>query len=525
VSNSTDSDNSFVAADLHVQATYRLTEALVASEQRMRRRVELLLEIVFETDPGGALVFLNRAWTTVLGYSIEASLGRALSQFVLEEDRPNLEKALRATAIEQSAGHTRIRFVRSDGGIAWMEISASQLADGSAVGAAHDVTVRRQLEQKLLQSQKMEAIGQLASGIAHDLNNILTPILMGAEILLQNRLYEGDRELLSIMGREAARGGAIIKQLLTFSQGREGTRVVVNLGPLVNEIVELMKQTFPRSIIVDQQIPEKTWNVLADPTQLHLILLNLCVNARDAMPEGGRLTVRVSNTLLAMGDPLLPPGEKAGAYVVFEVRDTGVGIAPENKDRIFEPFFTTKAIGKGTGLGLSTVLGIVRSHGGFLHLDSVLRSGSVFKAFVPATDDLEQPARSTTSGVSKSANDHHILIVDDEMSIREVARAALMRQGYRVTVASDGKEGLAQYRMHSDTISLLMTDVMMPVMDGAALINAVRAENQSLPIVAISGLDELEKRAILEAAGVGAFLTKPFSIATLLDVIGKQLAE
>jgi CheY-like chemotaxis protein len=202
-----------------------------------------------------------------------------------------------------------------------------------------------------------------------------------------------------------------------------------------------------------------------------------------------------------------------------------VGIAPENKDRIFEPFFTTKAIGKGTGLGLSTVLGIVRSHGGFLHLDSVLRSGSVFKAFVPATDDLEQPARSTTSGVSKSANDHHILIVDDEMSIREVARAALMRQGYRVTVASDGKEGLAQYRMHSDTISLLMTDVMMPVMDGAALINAVRAENQSLPIVAISGLDELEKRAILEAAGVGAFLTKPFSIATLLDVIGKQLAE
>jgi two-component system, cell cycle sensor histidine kinase and response regulator CckA len=520
-----ESDNEFVAADLHVQATYRLTEALVASEKRMRRRIELLAEIVFETDSGDALVFLNEAWSTVLGHPIEACLGRALREFVFEEDGPAFEMAMKGAVTEHSAGPTRLQFVRADGGIAWMEISASRLPDGGAVGALHDVTARRQLEQQLLQSQKMEAIGQLASGIAHDLNNILTPILMGAEILQQSHDYAGNREILSMMGREAARGGAIIRQLLAFSRGWEGTRLVVRPERLINDIVDLIRETFPRSIVVDQKIPEKTWNVLADPTQLHQVLLNLCVNARDAMPGGGHLTVGASNVTLAETSSQLAPNGKAGPYVLLEVRDSGVGIAPENSDHIFEPFFTTKAIGKGTGLGLSTVLGIVRSHGGFLQFDSVPRRGTVFKVYLPATVDDENLVPAVSTEDRAPGGNRHILVVDDEASIREAARVALTRQGYRVTLAANGKEGLEQFRLHSDTICLLLTDVMMPVMDGAALIKAVRAENQRLPIVAVSGLEDQVMRGDLESAGVNVFLTKPFSIFTLADVIAEQLGK
>jgi two-component system, cell cycle sensor histidine kinase and response regulator CckA len=520
-----ESDNEFVAADLHVQATYRLTEALVASEKRMRRRIELLAEIVFETDSSETLVYLNEAWSAVLGYPIEACLGRALREFVFEEDRPALETAISGSAAELSSGRTRLQFVRADGGIAWLEISASRLPDGGAVGALHDVTARRQLERQLLQSQKMEAIGQLASGIAHDLNNILTPILMGTEILQQTHDLVGNREILSMMGREAARGGAIIKQLLAFSRGWDGARVVVRPERLIKDIVILIKETFPRAITVDQRIPEKTWNVLADPTQLHQVLLNLCVNARDAMPVGGSLTLSASNLTLTESSSQLPPNGKAGPYVLLEVRDTGVGIAPENTDHVFEPFFTTKAIGKGTGLGLSTVLGIVRSHGGFLQFDSVQKRGTVFKVYLPATGDDENPTAAVPTAVRESGRNQHILVVDDEASIREAARVALTRQGYRVTVASNGKEGLEQFHLNSGTIRLLITDVMMPVMDGAALIKAVRAENRNLPIVAVSGLDDQVMRGDVESAGVDVFLTKPFSTFTLADVVAQQLRK
>ena len=783
--NSAEGDARSVAADLHVQATYRLTEALVASENRMRRRIELLSEIVFETDAQGVLVFLNKAWTKTLGHATEASLGQPLSRFILGEDRPAYEAARRSPAT-----HRLVRLVRADGGVSWMEMSASELVDGGAVGALHDittiklaeeeliklslvasytdnlvvitdregrtewvnqsfirrtgytladvagrkpgellqgpatdpetvkrihrlleegssfeaeilnysragepywvlmhispiragdgriqrfvaiqtditerkrtedrmrqmeqeqawqaalfrtsldtlsecvvvsdlsgkpyywnrsalelygygtteraremlpqfdelfelvlpggevvpheewplarairgerirdwectlrhrrekwerlfvhsatlahdlsgkpllavlsmveVTARRNLEHQLRQSQKMEAIGQLASGIAHDLNNILSPILMGSEILQQTRDGGPGADMLAIISREAQRGGAIIKQLLAFSRGWEGERVVVDPEEVAKDILDIARETFSRAIVLDRRIPAKPWNVLADPTQLHQVLLNLCVNARDAMPDGGRLTIAISNVTLSPGDPALPPAGSSGPYVMIEVQDTGVGISPEIKDRIFDPFFTTKPVGQGTGLGLSTVMGIVRGHGGFLHVDSTPQMGASFKVYLPATDVEERPAAAVPSVAGRSARDHHILVVDDEASVRETTKAALMLRGYRVSTASNGEEGLREYRLHAGTISLLLTDLMMPVMDGMALIRAVRAENPGLPILASSGFTEVEKMGGLDAVGIQAFLPKPFSIFSLLETVGKHLPQ
>jgi CheY-like chemotaxis protein len=286
----------------------------------------------------------------------------------------------------------------------------------------------------------------------------------------------------------------------------------------------IMKETFSRSIALSQHVEEGPWSVLVDRTQLHQVVLNLCVNARDAMPEGGRLSVGVFNILLKEDDPLLPQGAKPGPYVRIEVADTGRGIDPAIKDRIFDPFFTTKPMGQGTGLGLSTALGIVRSHGGFIKVDSTPGAGSVFNVFLPATEDAEQTPAPPAAGDPGTGRDHHILVVDDEAAVREMMRAALGLRGYRVTLAANGEEGLARFREHSGTISLVITDLMMPVMDGAALIEAVRRIDPRVPIVASSGLPELDRLGGIQASGVQAFLPKPFSVHALMQVVGKQLA-
>jgi CheY-like chemotaxis protein len=293
---------------------------------------------------------------------------------------------------------------------------------------------------------------------------------------------------------------------------------------LIHDLSKVMHDTFPKSIRVQLELPKNIWAVNADPTQLHQVLLNLCVNARDAMPSGGVLTIRAGNIVLDDVYAGMNPDARAGAYVVIEVQDTGGGISPDDRDRIFEPFFTTKKVGEGTGLGLSTTLGIVKSHGGFINLYSEVGRGSTFKVYIPAiTDEASAEERASTQVGLPRGHGETILVVDDERAVREVAQRTLQRFGYRVMLASHGAEAVALYAQHRDRIAAVLTDMAMPIMDGPALIVALRAMDPAVRIIASSGLDTNGAVARATGAGVHHFAPKPYTAETLLRMLDALL--
>jgi two-component system, cell cycle sensor histidine kinase and response regulator CckA len=419
--------------------------------------------------------------------------------------------------------------VRPDGTERWIRDGAFPVkeADGHVrrvVGVAEDITERKQLESQFLHAQRMEAIGTLAGGIAHDLNNILAPVLMASGLLQERMANQHDQDMLKMIGSSAQRGADIIRQLLTFSRGIEGTRVAVQLRHLIKDMVHIMRETFPRDIAIEQDAPASLWNVTADATQLHQVLMNLCVNARDAMPEGGRLRLHAENAHLPgpAGQPV-PPAQ-AGPYVVVTVTDTGTGMPPQVIDRIFDPFFTTKGVGKGTGLGLSTVMGIVKSHGGLITVASEPGKGTTFRVCLPADPAAVQQAASIPK-IATTGQGELILVVDDEESLRESVQGVLEANHYRVVLAADGKEAVMRYLDNQDRIRLVLTDVMMPVMGGLDLARSLQTINPRLPIIAMTGLHQESRAAEFEALGVTQMLLKPFMPDTLLAAVGQQLVQ
>lgn len=398
------------------------------------------------------------------------------------------------------------------------------------IAVKQDMTEQKALQQHFLHGQRMEAIGTLASGIAHDLNNILTPILMVSSILRGRVQDPEERDLFALAESSAKRGADIVQQLLSFSRSKGGTRALVQARHLLKEIGKIIRETFPREITLQERIGRDLWPVSADATQLHQVLLNLCVNARDAMPDGGTLTLTAGNITLEESHPGMPLNTAPGPYLRLEVADTGTGLRPEIRHRIFDPFFTTKDIGKGTGLGLSTALGIVQSHGGFIQVDSTVGKGSTFKVYLPArTDSLFPPEAATelpAPPVAAAAPDPRtILLVDDERTVRDAARVVLENARYRVLDAANGEDALGLFLQHRAEISLVITDLMMPVMNGLALSRALRAIDSKLAIVCASGLAEEEKRLELARLGVTDLLMKPFSGAALLARVRQELAE
>jgi nitrogen-specific signal transduction histidine kinase/ActR/RegA family two-component response regulator len=386
-----------------------------------------------------------------------------------------------------------------------------------------DITEKKLLEEKFLRVQRLEAIGTLSGGIAHDLNNILAPILMSAGLLRDKLTDARDRELLGLIESSARRGAEVIRQLLTFSRGIEGERASVQLRHLVKEMAGIARETFPRNLTWIDDIPKDLWPIVADPTQLHQVLMNLCVNARDAMPSGGTLTVTAKNVELEMHDTQFGANAVDGPYVLLTVRDTGQGISRAILDRIFDPFFTTKPIGSGTGLGLSTVLGIVRSHGGFVTVYSEPGHGSAFHVYLPATPDA------VTMGTAPAADDlangtgETILVVDDEASIVTAVQLCLERRGYRVLAAANGQAALNVLAANSADVEIVFTDVMMPVMDGLALAREVHRLYPDMPVIASSGLDLQGRPSEIEAGVISEFLTKPYQPPALLAAIRRQL--
>ena len=392
-------------------------------------------------------------------------------------------------------------------------------------GTHSDVTERKQLELRLLHSQRLESIGTLSSGVAHDLNNILTPMLLACDLLKDRMTTPQDREQLGLLQREAKRGAAIVRQLLLFSRNIEGERVVLQPRHLINEMAQIMRETLPRQITVVDDVSADLWCVEADTTQLHQVLMNLCVNARDAMPGGGTLTLRGRN-VPAAEVPLSPEGKLlAVPCVQLTVSDTGTGISPELIDRVFEPFFTTKGVGKGTGLGLSTVLGIAQSHSGFVAIQNQPGKGVAFQVYLPAKVDAMPRASSTPPFPTRSApkSKETILVVDDEESVLLVTQKVLERAGYHILPANSGEEALVIFNQHATSIRLVVTDLMMPGIDGIELARRLRHFSPEIRILGASGISQDGRMKELSKLGFVEVMLKPYELATLVATVQRHV--
>jgi PAS domain S-box-containing protein len=521
-----------VARDITEQKATQ--EAIRQSESRLRALLTSMDDLVLEFDEEGRYVAIWTLRDDLLSHPRAELLGRRIAQVHGEKAAElfisvikRVMKSKMAESLDYSmeviTGHRQ--FVA--------RVSPIVNTDGSCDRVcilSRDVTEQKKLEAQFLRAQRLESIGTLASGVAHDLNNILVPILMAAP-LLRDDLPEAEREkLLTIVQASAERGASIVKQVLTFARGADGDRVLLQPIYVVQEVVKIAEKTFPKSIYVCANYPEDLWTVVADPTQLHQILLNLCINARDAMPTGGRLTLDLENFGVDDHYVSMTPGAKAGPHVLLEVRDTGTGISPENIDKIFDPFFTTKELNHGTGLGLSTVIGIVKSHGGFMQVYSEAGRGTSFKVFLPANvSELAAPL-AIEAAPSPRGNGELLLVVDDENSILQVAKVLLEGQGYRVLTAADAAEALAIFALRLNEIELVLTDLAMPFMDGVALIRTMQKMKPGVRLVASTGRGGQDGRADeIAHLNVRASLTKPYNknklLTTLHDVLTQPSAN
>jgi len=389
--------------------------------------------------------------------------------------------------------------------------------------AIRDLTERKRVSAQVIKTQRLESIGTFAGNIAHDLNNALAPVLMSLELL--HKQNPNSSELVNTIESGANRGADMLRQLLVFSKGSYIEPQIVQTATLLDEILEIIRSTFPKNIELNAEIAEDLHPVLGDPTQIHQVLLNLCVNARDAMPDGGSLSVLAENVEVDASYASAIAGAHPGSYVMWRISDTGGGIPPEILDRIFEPFFTTKALGKGTGLGLSIVVGIVKSHHGFINAYSTLMKGSTFAVYIPA--DLTGAAVTGAIETKQAyfmGNGEAILIVDDSVGMLSAAKAVLTALNLHVFTATDGQDALEVVKQFGNAFSAVITDVHMPNMDGLAFVRELRAFLPDVRIIVISGnLDEDEANGFIEM-GVHTFLEKPFTQEKLTTALAHAFA-
>lgn len=368
----------------------------------------------------------------------------------------------------------------------------------------------------------MESIGTLASGIAHDLNNILTPILASTALLRANPSQEKFERTINAIENSAFRGAEIVKQVLTFARGAEGERKPLEAEPMIREVEEIARNTFPKSITIKTQLPSGLWSLLGDTTQIEQMLVNLCINARDAMPGGGDLTISAQNIEITDDATRFNIEVEPGSYLQITVRDTGSGIPDEIADKIFDPFFTTKQAGQGTGLGLSSLLGILKGHKGGIRVESAPGRGSAFHLYLPALSARGSSPVLRAMDRVEIGEGGLILVVDDEPSVREITQTILEAAGYDVIVKSNGEEALLVFRERQKEITAVVTDLLMPSMDGSELIRMILDMAPATRVMAFSGLIDKNTDAS-RMRGVKAFIQKPFRAEDLLDALETTL--
>ncbi|MEY2540649.1 MAG: hypothetical protein QOI22_251, partial [Verrucomicrobiota bacterium] len=495
------------------------------AEDRLREQARLLdlaQDAIMVRDMEDRVEFWNHGAEKLYGWTAAEVQGKKASGF-LYKDEPAATAAARAAVIKDGKWAGECTHSCRDGGTVmvrsrWTLVRDALAAPNSILIINTDVTEQKKLETHLLRAQRLESIGTLASGVAHDLNNILTPILMCAEVLKGDPMREDIPALVSMIEESAKRGASVVKQVLTFARGVEGERVSIKPNHLIEEMIDIARKTFPKLIEIRSRYAEDLWSIEGDPTQLHQVLLNLSVNARDAMPNGGSLTIGAENFDVDEHYASISPGAKAGPHVLLRVRDTGSGMARAVIDKIFDPFFTTKDVGKGTGLGLSTAFGIVKSHGGFISVYSEIGRGTTFKIFLPA-QLKEVPDESGMTPELLRGHGELVLLVDDEANILRVTKMTLENKNYQVISASDGRGALKIFSEQSDSIKAVLTDMDLPHMGGMALAREIKKIKPEMALIASTGQGEHTNVAELQPLGVVNFLMKPYDTGKLLQTL------
>lgn len=500
------------------------------AEQQIREQAALLdqaQDAILVRDLDQNIQFWNKGAEHLYGWTSEEAVGKNAEGLIYKEHSAQFDAA-RQAVIDNGEWKGEMRQTRRDGAEIIVESRWTLVRDEKGLASSiliinTDITEKKRMEAQFLRAQRMESIGTLAGGIAHDLNNVLSPILMAIDMLQLKSADETSKKWFDVLRTNAERGGNMVRQVLSFARGVEGERVALQPKHLIKEIVKILRETLPKSIEINFNIPNDLWIISADATQMHQVLMNLCVNARDAMPEGGSISIKAENVVVDENYARMHIEAKAGRFVVVSVADTGPGMSSEIQSRIFEPFFTTKEMSKGTGLGLSTALTIVKSHGGFINVYSELHKGSQFALYLPALDtpgNVEPAALQTDLPLGRG---ELILVVDDEDSIREITRGTLETFGYRVVTASDGTEALALYADKKNEIAVVLTDMVMPFMDGLATIRALQRMNPEVRIIAASGLGTGQRAGEGALEGVAVFLNKPYTAEKLLRTLAKVL--
>lgn len=501
------------------------------AEQRIREQAQLLdkaRDAIMAYDMEGRVVYWNKSAERLTGWSEEEMMGETARERLYAPDQQEKLRSCYDTMMEEGEWTGELDLQNKDGDDLVVE-SRWTLVRDSAGDPKHvlvintDITERKQLESQFLRSQRMESIGRLVGGIAHDLGNLLVPILLGVKVLMQRF---GDDEkaerTLSMIQKSAERGSDMVEQVLAFARGVEGERVAIQPGTIIEEVEKITGETFPEAVEVRTDVPDGLHQIVGDATQIQQVLMNLSVNARDAMPDGGTLTLAAHNATVSPDDARKNIEAEPGDYVCIEVSDTGTGIPDDVVDKIFEPFFSTKPEGEGTGLGLSTAYSIVKSHDGFIDVESDKGEGTTFRIYLPmAEKDAERRATGDAAELREGSGEL-VLVVDDEEFILDTAKETLEGVGYRTLTAGGAEDALEIMQEHGSEVDAVITDLRMPHVNGFDLIRALRTDHPDLPIVAASGLADGRTDEAVEA-GAQTFLAKPFTAeklqAALQDVL------
>lgn len=495
------------------------------AEDRLREQAALLdkaRDAILVRGLDHRILYWNAGAEQLYGWKAEEALGQSIAELLY--DRPEAFEEATKAVMQKGEWTGEIAQVDRDGKQLTVDCSWTLMRDEDGqpktiFAINTDMTERRNLERQFLRTQRMESLGTLAGGIAHDLNNVLTPIIMAADLLSSQEQDAKTLGLIQAIDTSARRGADMVKQVLAFGRGVDGQRLDLDIGELVGEVIKIVLETFPKNIVVKEDIADDLWPIKGDSTQLHQVLLNLAVNARDAMPRGGSLTFSAANLEIDELYVATTPGAVVGPHVLVSVEDTGTGMPPDVLERIFEPFFTTKELGKGTGLGLSTSMAIVKSHGGFVRPYSELGKGTRFRLYIPAQSREMAGTRIDESEELRRGAGETILLVDDEAVIRDITRQVLEAFGYKVLTALDGADAISVYAANHEKIDLVLTDLMMPVMDGPAMIQVLLRIQPDVRIIAASGLNANGHVAEAEKAGIKDFISKPYNASLLLKMV------
>ncbi|NDJ23970.1 PAS domain S-box protein [Nostoc sp. B(2019)] len=494
------------------------------AEQKIREQAALLnitTDAILVQDLDNQIQFWNKGAEHLYQWMSEEVLNKNANQFLYKKRNLAQLKNIQKILAEDGSWEGELHQVTKQGkeiivASRWTLVRDNEAQPKSILIVNSDITEKKQLEAQFLRAQRMESLGTLASGIAHDLNNTLTPMMMTVQLLEAKLSDEKSQQWLTILETNVKRAADLVKQVLLFSRGAEGNFKTLQVRVLISEIEKILKQTFSRAIEIRIDIPKQNqWNISGDATQLHQVLMNLCINARDAMPDGGVLKISANTFWVDNNYARMNLDAKVGSYVMISICDTGTGIPREIIDRIFEPFFTTKEVGKGTGLGLSTVLGIVKSHGGFVNVVSEV-GGTEFQVCLPITETIETANLLAANHKLLAGNGELILVVDDEDSIREITKTCLENNAYKVLLACDGIEAIALYTKHQQEISVVLIDMMMPSMDGPTTINVLKKINPNIKVIGVSGLASNHEMIKILGNNVKTFLSKPYTSNDLL---------